>query len=166
MNRETVAAGAVVQFERRAAWLSYVALGVGIAALGLAVVPGIAMGQPLPLLDQIADREEERSPRGMTVSFGKLSFTVGGDEQVNDGVETDAARARRVRRGFDLSAAGVALCGLVLGPVSWVREKRRAVSGSAMGICCLALVWQYLIIGLAIGVAAAVLLMVLGSFST
>jgi hypothetical protein len=39
-----------------------------------------------------------------------------------------------------------------------------ALSGTAIGICCLALVWQYLVIGIAAGVAIAVFLIVLRHF--
>lgn len=153
----------VVLVERTRASLSYVALGVGVLALGLAVIPGIAMDQPLPILDDSEERKESQAAR-WTFSFNDVSFSIGG-EKTDDEEETEAERARRIRRGFDLSAAGLAICGMVLGPVSWAREKRRALSGSAMGICVLALVWQYVVIGIALGVAVAVLLIVLGHLS-
>lgn len=49
--------------------------------------------------------------------------------------------------------------------MSWVREARRGLSGPAMGICCLALVWQYVIVGILIGVAVAAVVILLGTFS-
>ncbi len=158
------------------------ALVVGISALGLAVIPGIALDRPLPFGNE--EREERPPPEpkaegGVTLKYKKFSVTFGGRKNDDDAnqeneVEQNSLAAvdqqRLIDRDqwlkwFTISAVSCSLIGLTLGPISWAREKQPALSGTAMGICCLALVWQYIVIGIAIGVAIAVLLIVLSNFA-
>ena len=52
-----------------------------------------------------------------------------------------------------MATIGAAILGLVLGPVSWVREKQPILSCSAMGLSAAALLWHYILIGVAVAVA-------------
>jgi hypothetical protein len=67
----------------------------------------------------------------------------------------------QTRKWFQVAATSLALVGLVLGPIAWVREKQPPLSGSAMAICTVAIFWHYVVLGIAIGVAVVVVLMLL-----
>ncbi|MFT7642259.1 MAG: hypothetical protein ACI9G1_004016 [Pirellulaceae bacterium] len=143
--------------------LGITALVIGILALGLAVVPGMALDRPLPFAEEPAEPEA-----GLTLEFNKFSFTIGGNKKDEEAdKEAAAARAaeeqKRITRNqwlkwFTISAAVCSLIGLTIGPISWVREKQPALSGTAMGICCAALLWQYIVMGIVVGIAIIVLL--------
>ena len=151
------------------------ALLVGITALGLAVIPGIALDRPLALP---AEHHERPAPpkaepeKGVTFRFKKWSVTFGGGKKDADAnaaapnapqAVDEQLRGERDRllKWFTISAVSCSLIGLVLGPISWVREKQPAISGSAIAISCFAILWQYIIIGIVVGVAVAVFLIVL-----
>lgn len=150
------------------------ALVIGIIALGLAVIPGIALDRP----SVIPFTENENPPPpppddegGLTLKYKKLSVTIGGGKKDKDKHKEDDGyiaaeidqqdKTDRLLKWFMLSAVSCSLIGLILGPISWVREKQPVLAGSAIGCCCLALVWQYVVIGIIVGVAIAVLLMIL-----
>ena len=156
--------------------LGILALLFGITALGLAVIPGIILDRALPFAPK--HRDEPVPPAaepegGVTLRIKKFSISIGGgkkDTNKNDqpaqdirrAVEAENQRHRdRLFKWFSISAASCALIGLTFGPIAWAKEKQPALSGSAIGISCLALTWQYIVIGLAVGVAIAVLLTVL-----
>jgi hypothetical protein len=155
------------------------ALVVGIMALGLAVIPGIALDRPLPFVHEELPPPEPEQEGGVTLKYKKFSVTFGvrtKDEDANQDHEVEqngpaaVDQKRRIDRDqwlkwFTISAVSCSLIGLILGPISWAREKQPALSGTAIGICCLALVWQYIVIGIAVGVAVAVLLIVLSNFA-
>ena len=159
------------------------ALLVGIIALGLAVIPGIALDQPVPFANEQPDEplSPNPEPSGVTLKFKKWSVTIGGDKKETDhdipnedGLKQEDSAVADQQRSIDrddllkwctISAVSCSLIGLILGPISWVREKQPVLAGSAIGICCLALVWQYIVIGIAVGVAIAVLLFVLSQLA-
>jgi hypothetical protein len=155
--------------------IGILALLVGITALGLAVIPRIVLDRPLALP---AEHHERRAPpkaepkEGFTFRFKKWSVTFGGGKKDGDAnaaaPNAPAARDEELRterdrllKWFTISAVSCSLLGLILGPISWVREKQPAISGSAIAISCFAIVWQYIIIGIVVGVAVAVILIVL-----
>ncbi len=163
--------------------LGVAALLASIVALGFAVIPGIALDRPFPFADEERDRAaapERAQEGGVTFKFKKFSVTFGGgkkddakDVAQEDKPQQGAAAAGRQRamdrdhllKWFTITAVSCSLAGLTLGPVAWAKEKQPALSGTAIGICCLALVWQYIVIGIAIGVTIAVLLFLISYFA-
>jgi hypothetical protein len=160
------------------------ALAVGLIALGFAVIPGIALDRPFPFSDEERDRPaapEHAQEGGVTFKFKKFSVTFGGgkkddakeaaqEDKPQQGAAAAQARQRAIDRDhllkwFTITAVSCSLVGLVLGPVAWAKEKQPAISGPAIGICCVALVWQYIVIGIAIGVTIAVLLILISYFA-
>ena len=151
------------------------ALLVGITALGLALIPGIALDRPLALPAEYHEppaAPKAEPEKGVTLRFKKWSVTLGGgkkDADPNAAAPNAPKRIDEQLRGerdrllkwFTISAVSCSLIGLVLGPISWVREKQPAISGSAIAISCFAILWQYIIIGIVVGVAVAVFLIVL-----
>ncbi len=155
------------------------ALLISIIALGLAVVPMIALDEPVTLDPLYRDPPPPPAGNdGVTLKYKSFSVTFGGDKDdesaANPDAETDRKESagapapthrERLLKTFRISAVACALIALVLGPIAWVRETQPALSGTAMGIACLALIWQYILIGIIVGVAIAVLLFVLSHFS-
>lgn len=168
--------------------LGILALVMGVAALGLAVIPGIALDRPFPAAPK--PRAEPAPPPppaepggGVTFRVKQFSVTLGGSKKkaqadnqpaqqappvVDQPIPKDRAIPNdgdRLLKWFTIAAVSCSLIGLILGPISWAREKQPALSGSAMGICCLALVWHYVVMGIAVGVAVAVIVILLSHFA-
>jgi hypothetical protein len=151
------------------------ALLVGTIALGLAVIPGIALDRPVALPAHHQERPvppKAEPEKGVTFRFKKWSVTFGGGKKDADanGAAPNARDAKdeqlreqrdRLLKWFTISAVSCSLIALILGPIAWVREKQPAISGSAIAISCFAILWQYIIIGIIVGVAVAVFLIVL-----
>ena len=162
------------------------ALVTGVIALGLAVIPGIALDRPSQFIKE--ERKEPPPPPepepegGVTLKYKDFSVTFGDGEKDEDKEADQPTKAEEdesvavgqqrsmdrdlVLRWFTISAVSCSLIGLILGPISWAREKQPALSGCAIGICCIALVWQYIVIGIAVGVSIAVLLIVISCFGS
>ena len=68
-------------------------------------------------------------------------------------------------RAFRVSGAGLALLGLTVAPFAWRHRRNRPLAVAAVGLCCLALTWQYVVVGIAVGAAIAILLIILSAFS-
>ncbi|MEX0865886.1 MAG: hypothetical protein WD030_00920 [Pirellulales bacterium] len=157
------------------------ALLVGAVALGLAVMPGIALDRPLPFESEGPEEAKREIPElegGVTFKTDKFSLTFGSAKEESpqeiearelaQAAREAAERKRRDERDaalnqFSLAAAGCSLLGLVFGAFSWGRETQPAIAAVAMGMACLALLWQYVVIGVVVGVAIVVLLLLISS---
>jgi hypothetical protein len=51
-----------------------------------------------------------------------------------------------------------AVLGMAFAPFAWMRERHRPIAGTAAAMCCVALTWQYIIVGVAVGAGLAILL--------
>jgi hypothetical protein len=153
------------------------ALIVSVIALGLAAIPMIVWDQS-PLTPQEREVEPPRAePKSkFTIRIKKFSISFGGqpaEPDKDDAVRDDAADALQVRpavvdhtaKWCKVSSISFALIGLVLGPIAWVREKQPPLSGTAMTICTIAIFWQYVVLGIAIGVAVVVVLLLISSLA-
>jgi hypothetical protein len=163
--------------------LGIVSLMIAVFALGLAVIPGIALDRPV----QLIPKPEPPTPPepltetkgGLTLRYKGFSVNVGGksqpvaepvavpSESENDGdeiVQTEKQRDNWLRN-FTLAAVCCALLAAVLGPIAWTKEKQPAITAPALVIATIALTWQYIAIGIAMGVTIAVVLFLLSLFS-
>jgi hypothetical protein len=66
---------------------------------------------------------------------------------------------------FLLAALGLAIATIPVALASWLYERQIALPMTAVGCGALAITWQYLVIGLMIGVAAAMFLIVLAALA-
>lgn len=139
--------------------LGIVTLSLGALSLVIAVTLTIVYQLPPPWKE---DKPVEPKIEGQKhIEWHGVKFKWGGkvvkeDEQVS---------VITIPKALHISSAILAVAGLFLGPLAWYRERRYVLAGPGMGLCCIALVWQYLLLGIMIGAAAAVLLMLLASFS-
>ena len=151
--------------------LSVIALLTGVLAIGLAVIPGIAMERPLP--NPFADVKKEQPPvepvpereGGVTLKYKKVSINFGGKVPVKVAKKEPAPAPPAITkdpiRWFTISATVCALVGLILSSIGQLREKHTVLTVSSMGCCAAAITWQYFAVGIAIGAAAAAFLLVL-----
>ncbi len=142
--------------------LGLAALVLGVAALGLAIIPAIVFETPPPW-----NRSEPKPPqpriegqksvewRGIKVAWGGKAVKEAPPEQP----------AMNAAKWFAIATAAISLVGLALGPLAWWRERRYALAAPGMSFCCLALTWQYLILGIVVGAAAAAFLVALAMLS-
>ena len=159
--------------------LGIAALFIGAIALGLVAIPGLVLDRPPPPTTQTEPAAEFES-KGVTIKYKKFSITLGKGEQSDDrelnaagesepALDAEHAESLNHRdlmlKWFTVAGVSFALIGLILGPISWAREKQPALAGSAMALCCLAIVWQYVVIGIVLGVTIVVLLILLSHFS-
>jgi hypothetical protein len=158
--------------------LGFSALLAGVTALGLAVIPGIFHDQPLPWVGKKETPAAAEKPKlalqgdariTLKIKEVEVKLPIKGKAEKRPPApqpeETDRAAApANPVKWFTISAIAVALLGLVLGPLAWVREKQPILSGSAMALCCAALVWQYVLLGIMIGTGIAVILILFSYF--
>lgn len=146
----------------RAIWLSATVLLAGAIALGLAAIPPIISEKPFGLW-----REEPPPPQpaqlqgGLNFKLGKLEVNVGGKRENPPPLPPPP----NPTRWFFVWAVALALPAIVVGAIAWQRESQHALAGTGMFLGVLAITWQYLIVGIAIGVAAAIILILLSSAS-
>lgn len=103
------------------------ALWIGVASLVLAVAPPIVMKKPLPIIGQ---EPEPGSGNALTA------------DQI--------ANRDRTLMWFSISVAVTSLFVLVLATISFVRGEDIVFSSLGIAFTCIALAWQYILIGLAV----------------
>ena len=158
--------------------LGFSALLAGVTALGLAVIPGIVHDQPLPWVGKTDTPAAAEKPKPALQADARVTLKIKEVEvklplkgkgekrppaQLPEEPDRAAAPVNPVK-WFTISAVAVALLGLVFGPLAWIHEKQPALSGSAMALCCAALVWQYVLLGIMIGTGIAVVLILFSYF--
>lgn len=155
--------------------LSIWGLILGVIAIGLASIPAIALDRSI--FNPLGERQNERPVAeplaqregGMTLKSKDISVNFGGKppEQEPEAVANamDSLTADPIR-WFTVSAICCALLGLVVSSLGHIREKHLPITIVAMSCCAAAITWQFLAIGIAIGVAAAVFLVVFGAIGS
>ena len=161
------------EFAKRGFSLSITGLVISVVAIGLASIPAIAFDRPLmnPFLEfgKKADAEPVEREGGVTFKFKDLSVNFGGKHPDKEAVLEAAplpALTRDPIRWFSISAIASALVGLVVSIIAHVREKHTAFTVGSMGCCAAAITWQYVAIGIAVGVGAAIFIVVLSMFGS
>lgn len=152
---------------------------LGVIALGLASIPAIALDRPAPHPFAEQEQEEKEEPvaeppaereGGVTLRYKNFSFNLGGkapepESEPLPEPEPEAAPPPTITsdpiRWFTIAAIACALVGLVISAVGQLRERHTVITVGSMGCCAAAITWQYVAVGISIGVAAAVFLVVL-----
>lgn len=151
--------------------LSLIALLIGAIGIGLASVPNVIYERPLwPIEQQISPKALENKP-ALTLKLGNVS--VGFGESAEAEAEAEAARIaaeqaaidQKMKR-FTLAAIACSILGFILIPFAWTRERRQSFAVTAILLCCIALTWQYFVIGVVVGIGITVLMLALSSIST
>jgi hypothetical protein len=126
--------------------LGTVALLVGAAALTLGILAQNER-QEFEALKQKYERD-----KGVTLEIKGFKFRFGDKHP-------EGAAPPEIPKYPPLTIAtwATAILGLVLAPFSWVKEKQPVLSCSAIVLCAVALAWQYVLVGVAVGVAIAIL---------
>jgi hypothetical protein len=84
----------------------------------------------------------------------------------NAAIDHQLAHREAMIGRFTFTAICCSLVGLILSPIAWVREKQPFLSGSAMSICCLALFWQYIVLGVVTAVTIVLVILLLSAISS
>jgi hypothetical protein len=138
------------------------------------VLPSIIYEQPLPWTsaNKDKDRPGDRTPRSPTthrfnVRINKFEFAFGkaSTQPSTTTVEAPAPPppANPVKP-YQITAVVVALLGMITGPTAWTTARRsRPLVVAGMTCCFFAIAWHYVVAGVVIGVAVAVLLFILGA---
>jgi hypothetical protein len=146
--------------------LSIIGLTFAVFAFGLAIIPPIAAGRPLlaPFDEPKASEPLAEREGGLTLKFKELSVNIGGKAPKARPVNQAIAIHDPIR-WFTISAIVCALIGLVVATAAQMRERHTILTTASVAICVAAITWQYLIAGLVIGIAVAVLLLILRSLA-
>lgn len=138
---------------------------IGGMALFLAIIPGMLLGR------ETVEVPPTKAGALAEFSIGKVKIGLGtkadDDTHAREFAErrlADAEHRESQLRLFLASSMGLAVIGLVFGPIAWTKERHRVVSGAGMALCTVALLWQYIVAGVVIGVALAILLFILAHF--
>lgn len=156
--------------ERRSLAWSLATLFVGVVALSAAVMLHLAFDEPQPQAKAPAPKPE-KVEGGVRLEWKGIKVRFGGKTvEPSEEPKIEAEAAERVdtlerRQTYRMLIAAIALVGLAAGPLACWRESAYSLSGPGMAFCFLALTWQYILAGLAIGVAVVVVLIIASALS-
>ncbi|MBS0201804.1 MAG: hypothetical protein JSS49_02820 [Planctomycetes bacterium] len=148
--------------------LSLIGLVAGVVSLALATIPSVAYERPLPnpFAKPEAEQQREAPPAeregGVTLKIKGLSINFGGKIPKPDPpVEVPAKITSDPVRWFTISAIACALIGLMIATVGQLREQHPVLTTCSMTCCTAAIAWQYIAVGITVGVAVVILLIFL-----
>jgi hypothetical protein len=147
--------------------LARLTLLIGVAALALVIIPAIVYDEPAPW--QKEEREARRASRAdgeLRVKFKGVELTWGRRAASQpDTIESPPPPPPRDPiKPYKLSAVILALTGLIVAPMSWQTRAGRPFAVTGVVLCCAAILWHYVLAGVAAGVGIAILLLIFGSF--
>ena len=146
----------------------YSMLGVlmGVLALGLAVVPSLVWDRPVsnPFAEPAPPPEPKTQHEGgVTLKIKSFSMTLGGKEVPIEEDKPEPTLSSDPVKWLTVSAICVAIASILTASIAQFHEKHTSLTLSAVVLSVAALTWQYIVIGLLIGAAIAVLLFVLSA---
>jgi hypothetical protein len=156
--------------------LGIVGLILGVVALGLASIPSLTLHRdvPEPFGKKEAKKADARMPAeregGITLKYKNFSVNFGGKVPQKESDKEKAGEPEHVFtrdpiRWFTISAISCALAGIIVASIAQVREKHTGLAIVSMSCCAAAIAWHYLMIGIAVGAAAAAFLILLAIFA-
>lgn len=159
----------MVRFRRHV--LGIVALALGACSLGLVAIPAVVFDEPVPRPRQAPEPAKPDPPvddsGGITLSTKRFSIHLGRKQDPATrpvAAVVPAPPPRSPTKPYRVAAVAVALVGLVTATLAAVRERHWGMAGAAAVFCVGAVMWQYLVLGVVIGAAVAVLLLFLALF--
>ena len=78
--------------------------------------------------------------------------------------DNDAVVEQRVKP-FRVASIAVAIIGLCLGPIGWIRERPPLLPGIGMGMCTVALFWYWIVLAFTIAALIFFILIAIGVWS-
>lgn len=171
--------------------IGLIGLVFGLLALGLAVLPGIIFDQPPqnPFAPSATSAHASYSPapassvpegppavklqyKSWSLGFGRKKKVADeqnvADEQKAaalpkqpDASELAAITKKERMKWFSVAMVVTALIGVGFSVFARAREPRWSLPASGVSCCCTALTWQYFVVGICAGAAAAAFLIVL-----
>lgn len=153
----------------RASWpiLGIAALFFGITALGLAIIPRAVFDVPPPW-----PVKQLEPPRPETVVDGGTSFevkgvkvTIGGKSRVVQPSLPEPPPVPAIAKTLAIATAVIALLGGVLSSLACWRERSYLLAVPGAGMCCAAILWHYILIGVIFGVTILILVALLSTLA-
>lgn len=150
--------------------LARLTLLIGVVALALVIIPAIVYDEPAPWekkerearRQRRADGELKIKVKGIEFTWGRRSTTQAGEASPAVEAPTPPPPADPIKP-YKLSAVILALTGLIVAPMSWRSRNGRPLAVTGVVLCCAAIFWHYIAVGVAAGVAVGILLLILGS---
>ncbi len=145
---------------------SIATLTVSVIALGLAIMSHVVFGNTADLPEPPPEPESALTFKiksfSVTIGRGKKSAAAANDEDDVTSQHQGTGESHRSLKDNSLIIPSIccSLLGLLVGPIAWVREQQPILSGTAMSICCVALLWQYLILGVVAGIALGIIVVI------
>ena len=102
---------------------------------------------------------EKQVEGGFSIDIKGFSFSWGKSKQEESNIESTSELS--TVDPFFIATAGSAVLAILLASFSWVRENEPRLSITAMVLSVLALTWQYVILGVILGVAAIIVCVIL-----
>src|SRR6266850_8435916 len=153
------AAGGRAKTRRRrvGVWLSVMTILMGVGSLMLALLPPIIYNEPFrwPW-----DKDEKKPPaqiQGKVILETKRFYFTFGNKNKPSTQPAVVEEPVSPIKPYRLAMIVVCCVGLGLAPAAWIRERHRPLAGTGAALCCAALFWQFLLIGIVVGVAIGVL---------
>jgi hypothetical protein len=133
------------------------------------------------LSENRAIMETDRKSRFNPYIFGQLTLLLGGvalglavlppaimedgpvvSSNLNVAVADDAVTQARLKP-FRAASLAVAIFGLCLGPIGWMRERPPVLPVCGMSLCAVALFWYWIVLGIMLAAGLFIVWMLLGT---
>lgn len=143
--------------KRPQCYFGTVAVILGVIALGVAVISTGIFEIPPPWPDRSPPQPQVTREGGKTFKWKNTEITVGGTETV---VYPPVPSVSTASKSVFIATAVLALAGIGIGLIATWRERSYVLGGPAVALCSIALLWHYVLIGITVGVAIIVIMMV------
>jgi hypothetical protein len=152
-----------------ASWpiLGIASLLFGMIALGMAIIPRSVFNVPPPWPVQ-----QSEPPRPQTVVDGGTSFevkgvkvTIGDKSRVVQPPAPQSPPVPVIAKTLAIATAVIALLGGVLSSLACWRERSYLLAVPGAGMCCAAILWHYILIGLVFGISILIIVALLSALA-
>jgi hypothetical protein len=143
-------------------YIGIAAVLLGVVSLGLAIIPRAVFEVPPPWPSNRAPEPQHVVEGGKTIEWKGAKITIGGTSKV---IHLPPAAPPMSSKVLYICTAVVALAGIAVGLIASWRDRSYLLGGPAVALCCVALLWHYILIGVAVAVAFVVIVMLLSNIA-
>jgi len=154
---EAAAQPAPLRRRRMGIWLSAITITLGVCALLLAILPAVIYDEPFRW--PWDTEEEKKANPELTLKTKRFQFTLSTNKPAQPAAPEPAPPSPA--KPYRIAMIILSALGLGFAPLAWVRERHRPLAGTGATLCCVALFWQYLVAGIVVGVAIAMILLMI-----
>lgn len=137
--------------------LGIAAVLLGVVALGLAIIPRAVFEVPPPWSTGPAPEPREVTEGGKSIEWKGTKVTIGGTTKLVYPPPPPPVSA--ASKSVFICTAVAALAGIAVGLIAARRERSYLLAGPALAMCCMALLWDCVLIGVSYAIGFIVIVL-------